>query len=257
MVFPLSNLPAESAPWARLVQSNLEDLIATTKANDINAAARNKQFTAAVKRLDGAITSLATKVGSVGSINFTGTQTFTPANAAAQALIARAYTGQTANIQEWQGNTGTVLSRIASDGSFRGTLVTPVISNGLREITYVTATGFAGYTYYWQTNGGVQLITANSTANGTLNITGASAVTLTSLLSVNDSISVTLMVTNGATPFYPNAIQIDGTAVTVKWLGGTAPTAGNASAVDSYTFVITKLSSTPTWQVLGTQAKFA
>jgi hypothetical protein len=136
------------------------------------------------------------------------------------------------------------------------TLSTAIVSGGLLETTYTTGTGFAGYTYYVTTNGGVQYITANSTANGTVNIASTSGQSLNTLMSTGQTISVVLMVTNGSTAYYPSAWQIDGSAVTPKWQGGTAPTAGNASAVDVYALAITKTASA-TYTVLASQTKFA
>jgi hypothetical protein len=60
--------------------------------------------------------------------------------------------------------------------------------------------------------------------------------------------------TNGATAYYPNAITIDGNAVTPKV--PTAITAGNASAIDAYSFTIIKTASA-TFTVLASQTKFA
>ena len=51
-------------------------------------------------------------------------------------------------------------------------------------------------------------------------------------------------------------MQIDGNSVTPKWSGGTAPTAGNASSIDVYTFVVIKTASA-TFTVLASQTKFA
>jgi hypothetical protein len=55
-----------------------------------------------------------------------------------------------------------------------------------------------------------------------------------------------------------SAITVDGTGtgVTTKWQGGTAPTSGNASSIDSYTYVIIKTASA-TYTVLASQTKFA
>jgi hypothetical protein len=64
------------------------------------------------------------------------------------------------------------------------------------------------------------------------------------------------MVTNGATAYYPNVIQIDGTTVTPKWQNGTAPSTGNASSIDIYCFAIIKTASA-TYTVIGSQSKFA
>jgi hypothetical protein len=136
------------------------------------------------------------------------------------------------------------------------TLANPVFTGAALEAAYTTATGFAGYTFNVTTNGAVQYITANSTANGTVNIRSTSGVSLNTLMAVGQTISIVLMVTNGATPYYPTAYQIDGSAVTPKWSGGTAPTGGNASSIDAYTFNITKTASA-VYTVLASQTKFA
>ena len=124
------------------------------------------------------------------------------------------------------------------------------------EVVQIIGTGFAGYTFD-VLSGAVVYITANSTANGTLNFRGNGSTTLTSVLAVGQSVSCVLAITN-STAFYPNAFQVDGSAVTPKWSGGTAPSAGNASAIDAYTFTIIKTAATPTYTVLaGGAVKFA
>jgi hypothetical protein len=78
------------------------------------------------------------------------------------------------------------------------------------------------------------------------------------MLAVGDAISAVFLNTNGATPYYPTDFQVDGSAVTPKWSGGTAPAAGNASAIDAYSFTIIKTAATPTYTVLaGGAVKFA
>jgi hypothetical protein len=80
--------------------------------------------------------------------------------------------------------------------------------------------------------------------------------TLNSILAVGQSVTCTLLVTNGGTAYYPTTIQIDGSTVTPKWQTGTAPTAGNANSVDVYTFAIVKTANL-TYTVLASQVKFA
>jgi hypothetical protein len=75
-------------------------------------------------------------------------------------------------------------------------------------------------------------------------------------MATNDTIAVTFMVTQGATAYYNSAVTIDGTSVTPKWQGGTAPTSGNASSIDIYNYVITKTASA-TYTVLASVTKFA
>jgi hypothetical protein len=89
-----------------------------------------------------------------------------------------------------------------------------------------------------------------------LNIRGNSTTTLNSTLGVGQTVTLALIVTNGTTPWYQTATQIDSTAVTPKWQGGSAPSSGNANANDIYTFSVTKLTSTPTYAVFASIATF-
>lgn len=99
--------------------------------------------------------------------------------------------------------------------------------------------------------------TSNASANHTLNIRGNSGTTLNSILAVGDAITVVWLNTNGASAFWPNVVQIDGSAVTPRWATGTAPTGGNASSIDGYTYTIIKTAATPTYVVLAGQTRFA
>ena len=75
-------------------------------------------------------------------------------------------------------------------------------------------------------------------------------------MSTGQSITIAFLVTNGATAYYQTGFTIDGTSVTPKWQGGTAPTSGDASSVDIYTFSIVKTGSAA-YTVFGTVTKFA
>lgn len=105
--------------------------------------------------------------------------------------------------------------------------------------------------------GSVWYYTTNASANFTLNFRKSSSVSLSTLLAVGQSVTITFLNTNGSTAYYPTAFQIDGSAVTPKWQGGTAPSAGSASAVDAYVFTIIKTASTPSYLVLASATKFA
>lgn len=127
-----------------------------------------------------------------------------------------------------------------------------------KEITTVSATAATGTVAFNLVTQGILYYTTNASANFTLNFRGDGTTTLNSLMAVGDAISCVFMNTNGATAYYANAFQIDGSAVTPKWSGGTAPSAGNASAIDSYSFTIIKTAATPTYTVLaGGAVKFA
>jgi hypothetical protein len=92
---------------------------------------------------------------------------------------------------------------------------------------------------------GVHYFTPSTTSNITLNFRGDSSTSIDSMLSVNGSITVNVLLTNGGTAYYPNVYQVDGTTsgVTVEWSGGTAPSAGNTNSIDAYSFTIIKTAS--------------
>jgi hypothetical protein len=96
--------------------------------------------------------------------------------------------------------------------------------------------------------------TSNATANHTLNFRYSSSVSLNTAMATGDAITLVWLNTNGATPYYPNVIQIDGSTVTPKVPA--AISGGNASAIDAYSFTIIKTASA-TFTVLETQTKFA
>ena len=73
-------------------------------------------------------------------------------------------------------------------------------------------------------------------------------------MATGDAITLVWLNTNGETPYYPNTINIDGSAVTPKVPA--AISAGNASSIDAYSFTIIKTASA-TFTVLETQTKFA
>ena len=125
------------------------------------------------------------------------------------------------------------------------------------ERTTVAATAATGTIAYDAITQGVLYFTSNASANWTLNIRGDSGTTLSSILAVGDAITVTHLVTQGATAYYNSAVQIDGSAVTPKYQGGTAFAAGNASSIDAYVYTVVKTAATPTYTVFASQTKFA
>lgn len=125
-----------------------------------------------------------------------------------------------------------------------------------QERTTVSATAATGTINFDASTQGVLYYTTNASANWTLNVRGSSSASLDSILTTGDSITVAFLVTQGSTAYYQSAFQIDGAAVTPKWQGGTAPTAGNASSIDAYVFTIIKTGSAA-FTVFGSQTKFA
>jgi len=134
--------------------------------------------------------------------------------------------------------------------------VTNTLVTEMRETTTVSATAATGTINYDALTQVVLYFTSNASGNFTLNFRGSSSTSLNTVMSTGESLSATFLVTNGATAYYNSAVTIDGNSVTPKWQGGTAPTSGNASSIDSYTYVIIKTGSAA-FTVLASQTKFA
>lgn len=123
------------------------------------------------------------------------------------------------------------------------------------EVVTVSATAATGTINYDVTTQSVLYYTTNASNNWTVNFRGSSGTSLNTLMSTGQCVTVTFLVTNGATPYYNNAVTIDGASVTPKWQGGTAPAAGNASSIDAYTYTIIKTASA-TYTVLAALTQF-
>lgn len=138
-----------------------------------------------------------------------------------------------------------------------GTAVTDGVTvDGTLDIEEVyekvtTATSTTGTIAFTTTAQGVALFTANQTANRTVDFQQVN-----NTLAVGQSVTCAVLLTQGSTAYYLNAYQVDGSTVTPKWSGGSAPTAGNASGIDVYTFTIIKTADA-TFTVLASQTQFA
>jgi len=127
----------------------------------------------------------------------------------------------------------------------------------IEEVATISATAATGTIAYDITTQSVLYYTSNASANWTVNFRGSSGTSLNTLMATGESISVSFLVTQGTTAYYNSAVQVDGTTsgVTTKWQGS-APTSGNASSIDSYTYVIIKTANA-TFTVFATQTKFS
>jgi hypothetical protein len=129
-------------------------------------------------------------------------------------------------------------------------------TSNIVEAVTISATAATGTIAYDITTQSVLYYTTDASGNFTVNFRGSSGTSLNTIMATGESMSVTFLVTNGATAYYNSVVQIDGSSVTPKWQGGTAPTSGNASSIDSYTYVIIKTGSAA-FTVLASVTKFA
>ena len=126
------------------------------------------------------------------------------------------------------------------------------------EAATITATAATGTINYDARSQSVLYYTTNATGFWTLNFRAAAGVSLDSVMTTGESMTVAFLVTQGATAFANIALQIDGSGggITLRWQGGSAFPAGNANGIDAYVYTIIKTASA-TYTVLASQTRFA
>jgi hypothetical protein len=125
------------------------------------------------------------------------------------------------------------------------------------EVVNVSASTATGTVTINSNTDSITYYTANAGANFVVNIRGNASVTMNNQLQTGEAITSVFMNTNGTTAYYPTAVQVDGgtAGVSTKWQGGAAPTAGNASSIDSYSFTVIKTAGSA-FTVLASQTQF-
>jgi len=157
------------------------------------------------------------------------------------------------------GNANKLLTTDGSNASWTNLLST-IIQLAPIERFNVVASAATGTVNVDVKTAAVWHYTTNATANHTVNFRGDSSTTLSSLLAVEDAYTVGWVINNGTTAYYPTTIQVDGTAVTPKWLNNSAPPtasqANQTAGIDAFTLTIIKTAATPTYTVLASWAQY-
>ena len=143
---------------------------------------------------------------------------------------------------------------VSGISTFNGNLILNQFANEKVNIVAGTANGNTNIDLV--TNGSVHYFTSNSSATWTPNFRASSSVTLDSVMSIGQVVTAATISTQNNTSFYSSAINIDGSSRTIKWSGGTAPTAGSSSGVDMYTYSIVKTAA-DTFTVFASSTQFA
>jgi len=203
--------------------------------------------------------------GGTGATSLTANNVILGNGTSAVQVVAPGTNGNvlTSNGTTWQSTALPAGFSTSADNTFTGiqtfsgssSKLAMVVSD-IAEVATVSATAATGTINYDVTTQSVLYYTSNASANWTVNLRGSSGTSLNTLMSTGQMITVVFLVTQGATAYYNNALQIDGSSVTPKWQTGTAPTAGNASSIDVYSYTIIKTANA-TFTVLASQSKFA
>jgi len=242
--------PPDGAPEGMLpsaVNDTMRDMMAQIR--DVGDGIRDGTYTMTAAKITGGsitgITDLAVADGGTGASTLTGIVKGNGTSAFSAATAGTDY------VAPATATTFTALQTFAGTSSNADLKTSNII-----ETATVSATAATGTINYDITTQSVLYYTTNASGNFTVNFRGSSGTSLNTIMSTGESMSATFMVTNGSTAYYNSAVQVDGSSVTPKWQGGTAPTSGNTSSIDIYNYVIIKTGSA-TFTVLASQTKFA
>jgi hypothetical protein len=203
--------------------------------------------------------------GGTGATTLTANNVLLGNGTSAPLFVAPGSNGNvlTSNGTTWASTTPASGFSAAADNTFTGiqtftgsTSKIAVIPTNIAEPATVSATAATGTIAYDVTTQSVLYYTSNASANWTVNFRGSSGTSLNTLMTTGQMMTLAFLVTNGATAYYNSAVQVDGSSVTPKWQGGTAPAAGNASSIDVYTYTIVKTGSAA-FTIFASQTKFA
>ena len=163
------------------------------------------------------------------------TAAFAKANAAVSNSVTQTYTAT----QTFNGSTTTIAT---------------ILKNAGEPVT-ITGTGATGTINFDVLTQSVLYYNSSAGANWTVNLRGSSGTSMDSLMTTGQAITVAFLAAQGGTAYYNNSVTIDSGSPTVIWQGGSAPSGGNASSTDIYTYTIIKTGSA-TFTVLASQTQF-
>ena len=180
----------------------------------------------------------------------------TTASATNEITIANAAAGNSPVISATGGDTnvGITLTPKGDLGRITANGETKIF--GVFEGATISTTFITSFTYDVLTQA-VYFQNVNLGANFTVNLRGNASTALNAALNTGESATVALITKQGNTTYYNTSVLVDGTStnVTVVYQGGTAPTAGNASSNDVYTYTALKTAAS-TYTVLAALTQF-
>ena len=180
----------------------------------------------------------------------------TTASATNEITIANAAAGNSPVISATGGDTNVGLTLTPKGDLGRITANGETKIFGVFEGATISTTFITSFTYDVLTQA-VYFQNVNLGANFTVNLRGNASTALNAALNTGESATVALITKQGNTTYYNTSVLVDGTStnVTVVYQGGSAPTAGNASSNDVYTYTALKTAAS-TYTVLAAQTQF-
>lgn len=236
----------------------------TIQVADVPTLNQNTSGTAA-----GLSATLVVGSGGTGATSLAANNVILGNGTSAVQVVAPSTAGNvlTSNGTTWQSTTPAAGVSLSGTNTWTGTQTFTGNNNAIgavlidvAETANINASAISSAVTYQIAQQAVYYFTGNTSGNFSVNLTFTvvpDTVTLDSVMSIGQSMTVALLATQGGTAYYNNSVQVDGTTsgVTTKWQGG-APTGGNASSIDVYTYTVIKTASA-TFTVLASQTKFA
>ena len=173
--------------------------------------------------------------GTVATLTVSGQSTLANVNVATGVATVAGQTSL-ANVSVSAGSTFT--GRISVNAGFANT-------GPLQERVNVVGNKLSAATNINLSDSNVHYFTTNETGTATPNLRWDGSTTLTSKMSLGDTISVTLISKPNNAGYYAQ-LTIDGGAVTEEWNGGSAPSSANSDGYDVLTYQIVKIGTSGT-----------
>jgi hypothetical protein len=146
--------------------------------------------------------------------------------------------------------TGNITTNNITAGNVNSSVTLPY---GIEKLSLISAqTGTYNFDLI---SNAINYTTSNASANLTLNFRGNSSISANTLLANGQSITGTYVFKTGSTPYGVTALQVDGSAQTIKWASNVVPLQV-ANTLTSYVFTIVKTSTTPTYDVLASATRY-
>jgi urease beta subunit len=246
-----------SSQWTRvtLIKRTTDDWVVTGGSGEVQTAEIEDGAITEAKLATGAVTSDKILDGTIVNADINASASIVDTKLA---TISTALKVSNSATTATDANTASAIVARDASGNFiagKATLATADVTTVVETASIVSASATGTINIDFSTNPTVYY-TLNSSANWTLNVRGTSGATLNDTLATGQIATVTFLATNGVTPYRPTVFQVDGSAVTPKWMGGTAPSAGNASSIDAYTLAIIKTGNAA-FTMLASQSRFA